>query len=210
MTMVVSTAAFFGLFLLAMQASSLSTSFSDWLLDRSVLVLASGSVVLSVVACWLVLDAVPHISDEVAYLFQAGALAAGRLTQPTGPIPEAFDDPHLIWHGQWFGIMNPDGPLLLAAGVQTGVPWLVNPLVGGQRGVLVACRRRSARARGEVNRAAARRRRLPSFRTRHSRATPLTWRCSRPVRLDTFPGRQSRCHDRRISHDSAHSRSPSR
>jgi hypothetical protein len=132
MTMVVSTAAFVGLFLLAMQASSLSTSFSDWLLGRSVLVLASGSVVLGVVACWLVLDAVPHISDEVAYLFQAGALSAGRLTQPTGPVPEAFTTTHtLLWHGQWFGIMNPGWPLLLAAGVRAGVPWLVNPLVGG-------------------------------------------------------------------------------
>jgi len=132
MTMAVSTVAFCGLFLLARQASSLSSSFSDWLLGRSVLVLASGSVVLSVLACWLVLDAVPHISDEVAYLFQAGALAAGRLTQPIGPDPEAFTTTHtLIWHGKWFGIMNPGWPLLLAAGVRVGVPWLVNPLLGG-------------------------------------------------------------------------------
>ena len=86
------------------------------------------------VACALghwVLDPIPHVSDEVAYLFQARVFASGRLSVPAPPLPEFFPSEWLIIHdGRWFGIFPPGWPLLLSLGVRLGVPSLVNPTLG--------------------------------------------------------------------------------
>jgi hypothetical protein len=73
----------------------------------------------------------PHVSDEVAYQFQARTLATGAIALPAPPVPEAFNFLHImIYQGKWYGIMNPGWPALLAAGEMVGLPWLVNPLAG--------------------------------------------------------------------------------
>jgi hypothetical protein len=78
--------------------------------------------------CRFVLDPIPHISDEVAYLFQARIFASGHLSVPAPATPEFFPAEWVVVHrGRWFGIFPPGWPLLLAAGVRLGVPWLVNP-----------------------------------------------------------------------------------
>jgi 4-amino-4-deoxy-L-arabinose transferase-like glycosyltransferase len=80
---------------------------------------------------WFVLDGMPHVPDEVAYLFQAQYMAAGRFYLPPPPHPNAF------WcyfcfvdGGKWYGIFPPGWPAALALGVWAGVPWLINPLLG--------------------------------------------------------------------------------
>jgi 4-amino-4-deoxy-L-arabinose transferase-like glycosyltransferase len=78
-----------------------------------------------------VFDRVPHLEDEVAYLFQARTIAAGRLVAPAPARPEFFEMPFVVVRdGQWFGKYPPGYPAVLALGVLAGQPWLVNPLLG--------------------------------------------------------------------------------
>jgi hypothetical protein len=79
----------------------------------------------------LVIGDIPHVSDEVAYQFQARSMALGGLAMPEPAVPEAFNFLHLlIDQGKWYGIMNPGWPAFLALGERLGVPWLINPLLG--------------------------------------------------------------------------------
>ena len=80
----------------------------------------------------------PHVPDEVAYLYQARLLAAGRLTLPAPPVAEAFEI-YLFEHDgeRWYPTTTPGWPAILAAGVLAGAPWLVNPVLGGL-GILLA------------------------------------------------------------------------
>ncbi|HEX8919409.1 MAG TPA: hypothetical protein VF898_12965, partial [Chloroflexota bacterium] len=77
-----------------------------------------------------IFDRVPHGVDAVAYLFQARVFALQRLYVPAPALPRFFGEMHLlVYHGHWFTHDTPGWPLLLAAGVAMGVPWLVNPML---------------------------------------------------------------------------------
>jgi 4-amino-4-deoxy-L-arabinose transferase-like glycosyltransferase len=78
----------------------------------------------------VVLERIPHVQDSLTYLFQAQTLARGRLSAPAPPAPDAFAQEFLLVRaGRWFGKYPPGFPILLAAGVLVGVPWLVNPFL---------------------------------------------------------------------------------
>jgi 4-amino-4-deoxy-L-arabinose transferase-like glycosyltransferase len=80
----------------------------------------------------LVLERVPHIDDSVSNLFQAKYFSTGQLTLPAPPNDEAFRmDLTVVRDGKWFGYAFPLWPAVLALGVIAGVPWLVNPILGG-------------------------------------------------------------------------------
>ena len=88
-------------------------------------------LVLAAAAALLVFDNVPHVSDEVAYQFQARALADGKLSVPPPAEFQFFDFVHTINDGaKWYGIMNPGWPVVLAAGYAIRAPWLINPVLG--------------------------------------------------------------------------------
>jgi 4-amino-4-deoxy-L-arabinose transferase-like glycosyltransferase len=75
-------------------------------------------------------ERLPHLEDEVAYLFQARTLALGRLTVPSPAQPGSFWTPFVLdYRGQRFGKYPPGWPAVLALGVLARVPWLVNPLL---------------------------------------------------------------------------------
>ncbi len=75
-----------------------------------------------------VFDRVPHLEDEVTFLFQARTIAAGRLLAPAPTRPEFFEIPFTLTRdGQWFGKYPPGYPAVLALGVLAGQPWLLNP-----------------------------------------------------------------------------------
>ncbi len=78
----------------------------------------------------LVFDRVPHIHDEIVYLFQAKIFLSGHFSAPLPPLPESFDFPHLVNVGRWYSIYPPGFPFLLAGGLLLGAPWLINPLLG--------------------------------------------------------------------------------
>ena len=87
---------------------------------------------LAAVAGRLVLGNIPHVSDEVAYQFQARSIALGALAMPAPSVPDAFNFLHLMIHdGNWYGIMNPGWPAILAAGELIRLPWIINPILGG-------------------------------------------------------------------------------
>ena len=92
-------------------------------------------------AAWVstaVFDRLPHVEDEVAFLFQARTFAAGYVVAPAPPEPSSFSIPFVIVRdGMWFGKYPPGYPLVLALGVLIGQPWLFNPIAGAVAIVLL-------------------------------------------------------------------------
>ncbi|MBW7907510.1 MAG: hypothetical protein H3C50_01120 [Kiritimatiellae bacterium] len=100
-------------------------------------VFLAGLFVACTLAAWAVqeflFDGIPHVTDAVSHLFQAKILASGALTVPHPPCPDAFDHEHIVMtcDGRWFTKYTPGHPLLLAAGVLTGLLSWVVPLASG-------------------------------------------------------------------------------
>ena len=97
--------------------------------------LAVGLCLLALAAAaWVataIFDRVPHVEDDVAFLFQARTIASGRLFVPVPLKPEFFDIPFTLQRdGLWFGKYPPGYPAVLALGVLVGQPWLVEPILG--------------------------------------------------------------------------------
>lgn len=88
-------------------------------------------LVVASVLHWFVLDGMPHIPDEVAYVFQAKYISAGSVYLPVPPDAEAFYCRFcMVDDGKWYSAMLGGWPFALALGYLAGVPWLVNPLLG--------------------------------------------------------------------------------
>jgi len=77
----------------------------------------------------IVFERTPHFNDEIDYVFQAKLFLSGRLSAPSPCAADFFDFPHMINNGRWYSMYTPGYPLLLAAGLVLGAPWLVNPLL---------------------------------------------------------------------------------
>jgi 4-amino-4-deoxy-L-arabinose transferase-like glycosyltransferase len=105
----------------------------SWLRLRSrwLLLLICAAALLGTAAfAALAFERLPHLEDEVAYLFQARTLAMGRLTVPSPAEPDSFWTPFVLdYRGQRFGKYPPGWPIMLALGVRAGAPWLVNPIL---------------------------------------------------------------------------------
>jgi hypothetical protein len=84
-----------------------------------------GSAVLTVI-CFA---RQPHNADEVAQLWQARILLAGRLSLPADPNPEFFGMDNVIDRGRWFAQFPVGGPAFLAVGLAMRAAWLVNPVL---------------------------------------------------------------------------------
>jgi hypothetical protein len=69
-----------------------------------------------------VFERVPHVNDEIAYLFQAKLFQSGRLYSPSPCGREFFDFPHIINNGKWYSIYPPGFPLLLVFGLAFRAP----------------------------------------------------------------------------------------
>jgi len=106
-------------------------------LPLAMLVFVCALSVFAFIAC-AGFDKIPHITDEAAYLFQARIYAGGHLWAPPPPLTGFFDHYHLMTEGQrWFSKYPPLFSLILALGVLTGVPWMINPLLGAMLAVTV-------------------------------------------------------------------------
>jgi hypothetical protein len=87
---------------------------------------------VSVLITFHIFEAVPHLEDEIAYLWQAEVLARGQLTIPSPPEPKSFLVPFVVdYQGQRFGKYPIGWPAVLALGVAVGARWLVNPILAG-------------------------------------------------------------------------------
>ncbi|HTX90550.1 MAG TPA: STT3 domain-containing protein [Anaerolineales bacterium] len=79
-----------------------------------------------------VFERVPHVEDEMAYVWQAKVYARGQLTAPAPPDPGEMMVPFVVnYHGQRFAKYPPGWPMLLAFGVLLGLRDWVNPLLAG-------------------------------------------------------------------------------
>lgn len=106
------------------------------LAGRKELALALLICMLGVVASYLVADRVyermPHIEDEVAYVWQARVIAHGQLTLPAPRHATSFLVPFVVEsNGQRFGKYPLGWPALLAIGIKLGIRSWINPLLAG-------------------------------------------------------------------------------
>ncbi len=100
--------------------------------DRFAVVLGLCVTVVAVVLAIVTYQRHPHVPDEVSYLLQARYLAAGHLSMPLPSVRFAFDVDLMTYQAtRWFSPFPPGWPAILAIGTAIGVPWLVNPLLGG-------------------------------------------------------------------------------
>lgn len=87
-----------------------------------------------------VFERMPHLEDEVAYLFQARVFAAGEISVDTPDPRRPFWQPFVVDYaptGQRFGKYTPGWPAMLAMGVSAGQPWIVNALLAALATALV-------------------------------------------------------------------------
>jgi len=77
---------------------------------------------------YFIFDHIPHIHDEIDYLFQAKIFRLGHLYVQSPCAKEFFNFPHIINNGKWYSHYTPGYPLLLLLGLLIGAPWLINPL----------------------------------------------------------------------------------
>ena len=92
--------------------------------------------VTAVVAAYFVEDRVyermAHLEDEMAYVWQAQAIAGGDLLLPSPPNPKSFMTPFVIdYNGFRFGKYPPGWPIALAFGFFTGLEDWINPILAG-------------------------------------------------------------------------------
>ncbi|MCC6802515.1 MAG: glycosyltransferase family 39 protein, partial [Anaerolineae bacterium] len=74
-----------------------------------------------------VFERMPHLEDEMAYLYQARMYAGGNLVIPSPEPRRAYWQPFLVdYDGARFGKYTPGWSLLLAAGTLMGQEWLIN------------------------------------------------------------------------------------
>ncbi len=95
---------------------------------------ATIAVVASLLLGVFAFEGIPHVEDEVGYLFQAQTFAGGALTAPAPPeAAQPALDYYLIEvrDGHWYSATLPGWPAALALGIATGLGWLLNPLLAG-------------------------------------------------------------------------------
>lgn len=90
----------------------------------------------------------PESHDENAYLLQAGIFAQGRWADPPPPLPEFFEQMHVLSEPTRAAKYPPGHSLVLAPGVRLGMSAAVPMALAGAAGAgLVALARRAANAR---------------------------------------------------------------
>lgn len=100
--------------------------------DLIALLLSLAAVGVSYWIAVRIFEAMPHIEDEIAYVWEAQAMARGKISLPSPPDPKSFLVPFVVDHnGMRFGKYPPGWPALLALGIFFNARTLVNPLLAG-------------------------------------------------------------------------------
>ncbi len=101
-------------------------------LDRIALILSLIAVLVSYGVAVRIFESMAHIEDEIAYVWQAQAIAGGKLTLPSPPQPKSFLVPFVVdYHGQRFGKYPLGWPAMLAIGELLDMrPW-INAFLAG-------------------------------------------------------------------------------
>jgi hypothetical protein len=77
-----------------------------------------------------IFEAIPHIEDEIAYVWQAKALNEGHLTVPSPKDEQSLLVPFVVdYQGERFGKYPPGWPTMLAIAIRANIrPW-INPIL---------------------------------------------------------------------------------
>jgi hypothetical protein len=79
-----------------------------------------------------IFDAVPHIEDEIAYVWQAKALLEGHLKLPSPPHSKYYLVPFVVdYQGERFSKYPPGWPAMLAVAIRAGARAWFNPFLAG-------------------------------------------------------------------------------
>ncbi len=106
--------------------------------DMLAALLALAAAAASACVAWDIYEALPHLEDEIAHLWQAEVMADGRIYLESPPEPRSFLVPFVVdYEGRRFGKYPPGWPAALSLGVRAGAPWLVNPILAGLSAWLV-------------------------------------------------------------------------
>jgi 4-amino-4-deoxy-L-arabinose transferase-like glycosyltransferase len=106
--------------------------FRGHLADFIALLLVLAGVLASALVTQRIFEGVPHIEDEIAYVWQAKALLEGHLTVPSPPQEKSFLVPFVVdYHGERFGKYPPGWPAVLAIAIRLGGRAWVNPILAG-------------------------------------------------------------------------------
>ena len=96
------------------------------------LIISLAGVAAAFLVATRVFEAVPHVEDEMAYVWQAKVLAHGQMTAPTPPEPQSMYVPFVVdANGHRSAKYPPGWPMVLALGMLLGIRTWVNPLLGG-------------------------------------------------------------------------------
>ncbi|MAS32559.1 MAG: hypothetical protein CL610_01045 [Anaerolineaceae bacterium] len=104
------------------------------------LILVAFSIGMSALISNRVFERLPHLEDEVAYLFQAKTYAGGQLVVDIPEARRAYWQPFVVDYtpaGNRFSKYTPGWPMLLAMGVLLGQAWVINALLSGLNVALV-------------------------------------------------------------------------
>ncbi len=98
--------------------------------DILALLFAVAGFVASALVTQRIFEGIPHIEDEIAYVWQAKAMAEGHLTVPSPPNKNSFLVPFVVdYHGERFSKYPPGWPAVLSIAIRLGIrPW-INPLL---------------------------------------------------------------------------------
>ena len=105
----------------------LGTIRGRWFMIVAALFAAAAAVAASV----YVLSRKPTTSDEIAQLWHARMLLAGRLWLPADPNPEFFAIDNVIDRGRWYSQFPIGGPAAFALAMWLHATWLLNPVLTG-------------------------------------------------------------------------------
>jgi len=107
-------------------------------IDLLALAVAVVAVLASIAIGVRVFERLPHLEDEIAFLWEAEVMADGHSSLPSPLQPRSFLVPFVVdYEGQRFGKYPPGWPAALSLGARAGAPWLVNPLLAGLAAWLV-------------------------------------------------------------------------
>jgi hypothetical protein len=100
--------------------------------DRIALLFSLLGVLITYLIAVHVYESMAHIEDEIAYVWQAQAIAQGKLTLPSPDHAKSFLVPFVVdANGQRFGKYPLGWPVLLAIGERLGARSLVNSILAG-------------------------------------------------------------------------------
>jgi hypothetical protein len=85
---------------------------------------------------WGSLRQLPLVHDEAAYVLQARLFAAGKWTD-SAPIPEFFEQPHVLVTPHLAEKYGPGNALMLVPGIWLGLPGLMPVIMLGVAGMLI-------------------------------------------------------------------------